>query len=84
MIQLTCDKCGADCGLVAFDIRVSIIHNPVPVCVKDFGEPHLTDDNTRYRFMLCQKCYRKMGFPNSYEVENGKPLRFRDEAEEGD
>ena len=82
MIKLLCDKCGADCGLNAFDIRVNVIHNPIPVSYKNFGEPHLTDDTTHYRFMLCQECERKTGFPNPYEVEVGKPLRFRDTEEE--
>lgn len=82
MIKLECDKCGADCGLIAFDIRVNVIHNPVPVYVRDLGEPHLTDDNTRYRFVLCQKCFRQMGFPNPYMIEKGKPIQFRDKTEE--
>ena len=78
MIKLECDKCGADCGLIAFDIRVNVLHNPVPSYVYDFGEPHLTDDTTRYRFVLCQKCFRQMGFPNPYMIEKGKPIQFRD------
>lgn len=77
MIKMICDKCGTDCELNAYDIRVNVLHNPVPFRVNDIGEPHLTDDNTRYRFLLCQKCFRDMGFPNPYEVEREKALAFR-------
>ena len=77
MIRLICDKCGDDCDLNAYDIRVNVIHNPVPLSSKDFGEPHLTDDNTRYRFLLCQKCFRDMGFPNPYVVAEGGLIKFR-------
>ena len=77
MIQIMCDCCGSDCELNAYDIRVSTIHNPVPASYFDIGEPHLTDDATRYRFVLCQNCFRKMGFPNPYIVKRTKGLNFR-------
>ena len=82
MINLNCDKCGKDCGLNAYDIRVNIIHNPVPCNLNDMGEPHLTDDNTRYRMLLCQDCFREMGFPNPYTVQRKKKIIFRDNKHE--
>lgn len=82
MVRLFCDKCGKDCDLNAMDIRVGVIHNPVPHHHQDLGEPHLTDDTTRCRFLLCQDCYREMGFPNPYTVKHKNKIIFRDEEGE--
>lgn len=78
MIKILCDRCGADCGRVGYEIRVASIHNPTPLHAKDLGDLRITDETAKYRFVLCQKCYRAMGFPNCYEViEEGK-LTFRE------
>ena len=81
MIKLICDKCGSNCDRVAYDIRVGVAHNPIPISYQDLGELTITDDHTRYRFFLCQDCFRDMGFPNPYMVERGKPLAFREEEQ---
>ena len=81
MLRLYCDKCGADCDAVAFDVHVTGIENPCPLTPFSAGEPKLSCTNNRYRFMLCQKCYRKMGFPNIFGVMEGGELKFRDEKE---
>lgn len=77
MIKIMCDKCGTDCDAVGYEIRVSVIHNPTPLSAKDIGDMKLTDDNTRYRFILCQKCFAGMGFPNPYFVDIKGTLEFR-------
>lgn len=78
MIKVICDKCGIDCGRVAFEICVSSIHNPTPLHVMDIGESKITDEKKSYRFILCQTCYRQMGFPNYYKVTREGILNFRD------
>lgn len=78
MIELICDKCGKNCDLNAYDIRVNVIHNPVPSSFKDLGEPHLTDDKSRMRMLLCQDCYRELGLPNIYTVNRNNKIEFRD------
>lgn len=79
MIQVICDKCGKDCDRVAYEIRVSSIHNPTPLYALDVGDLKITDERKSYRFVLCQGCYRKMGFPNYYKATEGSALVFRDE-----
>lgn len=76
MIKLICDRCKADCKLNAYDIRVNVLHNPVPSHFRDLGEPHITDDKTRMRLILCQKCYSKLKFPNIYTVNRNNELSF--------
>ena len=78
MIQIICDKCGKDCERNAYEIRVNAIHNPAPLYVFDTGDLKITDDKSSYRFILCQNCYREMGFPNIYKVYETKELQFRD------
>lgn len=82
MIKIICDKCDVDCGRVAYEIRVSAIHNPTPIYARDTGDLKITDDNSRFRFIVCQDCYRKMGFPNIYKVCETGELVFRDEISE--
>lgn len=83
MIKIICDKCGADCDRVAFDIRIGVLHNPTPMYIRDLGEPKITDDNTRIRFTLCTKCYReKFHLPNIYMSSNH--VVWRDQEEEGE
>ena len=84
MIQVICDRCGSNCGRVAFDVRVSNIENPTPLYTNDIGDPKITSDRSSYRFILCQKCSRKMGFPNIFDVCETGELKFRngDEDEE--
>ena len=77
MIQIICDKCGSNCDRVGFEIRVSSIHNPTPLYATDFGDLKITDEKKSYRFILCQKCYREMGFPNYYKVVDDNKLEFR-------
>lgn len=84
MIQVICDKCGADCERNAYEVRVSAIHNPTPLYALDVGDLKITSDNSKYRFILCQKCHRKMGFPNIYKVCETGELQFRDIGTEED
>ena len=77
MIKVLCDKCGDDCDLNAYEIRVANIHNPCPVYPLDIGDLKITDSHEHFRFILCQRCYRKFGFPNIYEVTRTKELKFR-------
>lgn len=86
MIEVICDKCKTDCERVAYEIRVSSIHNPTPLYALDVGDLKITDERKSYRFILCQKCYRKMGFPNYYKVieENCLDFRLNTDKENGD
>lgn len=85
MIRVICDCCGNDCNRVSFDIRVGILHNPVPMYMSDLGEAHITDDNTRVRFVLCQKCYSdKFGLPNIYSCNRNKKIVWRNKEGETD
>lgn len=79
MVKLLCDKCGADCDLVGFDVRVNVLHNSTPHSIFEFGEPKITDDNTHIRFLLCQKCYREMGLPNIYMAQEAKRIVWRED-----
>ena len=78
MVRVFCDKCGRDSDLVAYDILVRVIHNPVPHSIFDTSDPKMTTDNDKMRMVLCQKCYSKLGFPNIYKVQRTKKLEFRD------
>ena len=80
MIQVICDRCGANCDRVAYHVAVQSIHNPAPLYCTDVGDLKITDDNTRIRFCLCQSCYRALGLPNIYIATETKELRFRDDA----
>lgn len=77
MIKLECDKCKKDCGLVAFDVLVRVLHNPEPVSIKDTGNPQITCENTSLRMLLCQDCYKKLGLPNVYSSLNNNKIEFR-------
>lgn len=79
MIKVMCDKCGGNCDRVAYDIRIGAIHNPTPLYASDTGEAKITDDNTQIRFVLCQKCYFKMGLPNIYKTATSGTVEFRTE-----
>lgn len=81
MIQVICDKCNCDCERNAYEIRVSAIHNPTPLYALDVGDLKITDERKQYRFVLCQDCYRGMGFPNYYFVTEENKLCFRDEED---
>ena len=83
MLKVICDRCGVDCARVAYEIRVSSIHNPTPVYALDVGDLKITDEKKSYRFTLCQTCYRQMGFPNYYKATDGEALVFRDKDGEG-
>lgn len=74
MIKVICDKCGADCDLNAYVLTVEVIHNPSPSYPLDRGRLKITDDGSYMRMCLCQKCYRKLGFPNIYKVIRTKKL----------
>lgn len=82
MIKIFCDRCGADCGRVGYEIRVATIHNPTPLYATDIGDLKITDQPAKYRFVLCEKCERAMGFPNFYEVIEDGVLTFREPKEE--
>ena len=79
MVRIMCDRCGLDCNLVGYDVRVNVIHNPTPHSIFEFGEPKLTDDNTHVRFVLCQKCYWKFALPNIYMAKEAKRIVWRDD-----
>lgn len=81
MIQIICDKCGINCDRVGMEIRVSVIENPTPLHALDIGDLKITSDHSKYRFVLCQKCFREMGFPNPYKVCGTGELKFRDDKE---
>lgn len=76
MIQVMCDKCGNNCARVGMEIMVSVIENPTPLHALDTGDLKITSDNSKYRFILCQKCFREMGFPNPYVVCDTGKLDF--------
>ena len=84
MIKVFCDKCGCDCDLIAYPITVEVIHNPCPVHPLDVGKLQITCDNASMRFILCQKCYRKFGFPNIHKTVRTKRLDWRDVHDEED
>lgn len=73
MVKFICDKCGKDCDLVAYDILISSLHNPVPHHRNDFGLAQITCDDTRLRFVLCQDCYIGLGLPNIFAEAKKKP-----------
>ena len=79
MLKMICDKCGDDCGRNAFDIRVNLLENPTPIYITDIGDPKISSTNLHYRVLLCQHCYRKMGFPNIFQVVEDKEFVWRDE-----
>lgn len=79
MIKIMCDKCGSDCDLVGYDIRINALHNPTPHSIFESGDPKLTDDKTHIRFVLCQECYRKMSLPNIYMANEAKKIVWREE-----
>lgn len=84
MVKVICDKCEADCGLNAYALTVEVIHNPCPSYPLDVGDTKLTDDHTKMRFCLCQKCYKGLGFPNIYTVARTKKLKWREQLDEED
>ena len=77
MVKVFCDRCGADCKLNAYAIRIENIHNRYPSFPLDIGPPYLSVSHERCQFTLCQDCYLEMGLPNLYEVQNNKEIRFR-------
>lgn len=79
MIKIFCDRCGADCDLVGYDVRVSALHNPTPHSIFEMGEPKLSDDQTHIRFVLCQKCYKNFGLPNIYMAKEAKKVVWRED-----
>jgi hypothetical protein len=83
MIKVYCDKCGTDCGLIAYDLTVGIINNPCPVHLLDVGDLKITCDNTKIRMVICQNCYRSLGLPNVYKAAGEKKLTWRDTPKEG-
>lgn len=81
MLKIICDKCGKDCGLIAYDLLVRILHNPEPVSIKDTGAPHITSDNSSIRMTFCENCYKEMGMPNIYKTLKAESLKFKDKEE---
>ena len=81
MVKVFCDRCGADCGLNAYAIRIENIHNRYPSFPLDIGPPYLGVSHERCQFTLCQDCYLEIGLPNLYEVQNTKEIRFRGVSE---
>lgn len=84
MVKVFCDKCEKDCDLIGYVIAVEVIHNPCPVRPTDMGPIKLTCDNSRMRMVLCQKCYRALGFPNIYKTARTGKLDWRDIHDEED
>jgi hypothetical protein len=83
VIQVLCDKCKNDCGLIAYDLTVGVIHNPCPVNIFDTGNLKITCDNTKIRMVVCQHCYRSLGFPNIHKAVREKKLTWRDTKKDG-
>lgn len=81
MIQVICDKCGKDCGLIAYDLTVGVIHNPCPVHIFDTGDLKITCDHTKMRMIVCQDCYRSLGMPNIHKAVREKKLTWRERRE---
>lgn len=79
MIRIFCDRCGADCDLVGYDVRACVLHNFTPHSIFEVGEPKLSDDQTHIRFVLCQKCYRDLGLPNIYMAKEAKKIVWRED-----
>ena len=80
MIKVICDKCGENCGLIGYALKVEVIHNPCPVHIFDVGDLKITCDNTKMRMVVCQNCYRSFGFPNIHKTVREKKLTWRDPA----
>lgn len=83
MIKVLCDKCGKDCGLVAYDFLIGIIENPCPTYIHDVGSLKITANNMKLRFVVCQGCYRSFGFPNIHKAKRDGKLTWRDMKDEG-
>lgn len=77
MIKVICDRCENDCESNAYEIRVAPIHNPTPLYAFDRGDLKITDTIENFRFIVCQTCYKAMGFPNYFSVIRTKKLVFR-------
>lgn len=78
MLKMICDCCGEDAKLCGYDVRVDLLHNPQPKGHFSTSiDPTITCDPKKMRFLLCEHCYRKMGFPNIYEANETKELTFR-------
>lgn len=84
VIHVVCDKCKKDCGLVAYDLIVGIIHNPCPTNMFDTGDLKATCDRTKIRMVVCQDCYRSIGLPNIYKAVRERKLTWRDAKKDGD
>ena len=72
MIKIFCDRCGEDCKANAYLMTIEVIHNPAPCNAKDIGSLKITDDNTFYKQILCQKCYAELKLPNPYMIKDDK------------
>ncbi len=77
MLKVLCDKCGKDCDKTAFELRVGVIHNPIPLDYSDEGDMRLTDTPDTIRFILCQDCYKAAGMPSVYKTTQEKKITFR-------
>lgn len=85
MLKVFCDCCGKDAKLCAYDLRVNLLHNPVPTDhFGSFDEPKVTSDPRRMRFTLCSECYRRLGLPNIYQATEEKTVKFRDKPHAGE
>ena len=76
MIKIICDKCGCECGLSAFVIRVWNIYNLIPAYLNDTTDPKL-NDSEKIQLTLCQDCYKKIGIPDLHKAVNDRKLEWR-------
>ena len=83
MLKIICDKCGSDCGRNAYELRIGVIRDPVPLAFDDAGDMKLTDTLDTVRFILCQNCYKKAGMPSVYKTIQEKKITFRDRGDMG-
>lgn len=76
MIKVICDRCKCNCELQAYDILVRVISNPSPHHCLDTDDLRITDDYSRMRMVVCQKCYNELNLPNIHTVNRTKELNF--------
>ena len=83
MLEIKCDNCNKNCGLVSYRVIVEALHNPTPHSVTDTGPLALTHDHTSINFILCQDCYRAFGLPNIYKAHKENKVTFREDISDG-
>ena len=67
MVKVICDKCGADCDRIGFDVLIRCLCNFEPAYKNETGSPKITDAEESVRFTLCWDCFKKRGLPHPYD-----------------